>query len=122
MCNDDYEPVLTAFLGAMDRGDFDVALELAAADATYVRPTLNKPGEPLGSGSVSYHGKPEIARFMRERGRRDMRQRVLVSASAGRHLFAEGLIEFGDGSPDLRPLFHLAFGEDGRILRFRAVR
>jgi hypothetical protein len=59
---------------------------------------------------------------MNRRGKRDMRQRIVICATRGPHLFAEGVIEFGDGSASLAPLFHLAFDADGPIERFMAVR
>jgi hypothetical protein len=46
----------------------------------------------------------------------------VISATRGQHLFAEGVIEFGDGSPSLTPLFHLVFDGCGLIERFMAVR
>ena len=122
MTDNGYEATLVSFLDRMDSGDFAGALALFAEDATYVRPVLNQPGAPLGAGIVTYHGKAEIADFMSRRGRRHMRQRVLISATRGAHLFAEGMIEFGDGSPSLTPLFHLEFDEAGLIGRFLAVR
>lgn len=122
MTTEDFESRLTDFLDAMDTADFDGALALFSDDATYVRPVLNKPGEPLGTGTVSYRGKSEIRTFMLARGTRPMRQRVVVSATKGEHLFAEGIIEFEDGAPSLSPLFHLTFDSSGRISRFIAVR
>jgi hypothetical protein len=106
----------------MDLAGFAGALALFAEDATYVRPVLNQPGSPRGAGIVDYHGKAEIAAFMNRRGRRDMPQPVVISATRGQHLFAEGVIEFGDGSPWISPLFHLVFDADGLIQRFMAVR
>jgi SnoaL-like domain len=122
MTDDRYEAALATFLDLMDLTDFAGALALFAEDATYVRPVLNQPGSPLGAGIVAYRGKAEIADFMNRRGRRDMHQRVVISATRGRHLFAEGVIEFGDGSPSISPLFHLVFDTDGLIQRFMAVR
>ena len=122
MTSDDYEATLTAFLDSMDEADFDRALALFADDATYVRPVLNQPGAPLGVGITEYHGKQEIREFMRARGARAMRQRIVISATNERHLFAEGTIDFADGSPSLSPLFHLVFDDEGRIERFMAVR
>jgi ketosteroid isomerase-like protein len=122
MTDNGYETTLMSFLDLMDSGDFAGALALFAEDATYVRPVLNQPGAPLGAGTVTYRGKAEIAAFMNRRGRRDMRQRVVISATRGQHLFAEGVIEFGDGSPSLTPLFHLVFDGGGLIERFMAVR
>jgi SnoaL-like domain len=117
MTDDSYEAALTSFLQLMDRTDFAGALALFAEDATYVRPVLKEPGSPLGSGIVAYRGKAEIAAFMNRRG-----QRVVICATRGQHLFAEGVIEFGDGSPSISPLFHLVFDADGRIQRFTAMR
>lgn len=122
MTDDSYEAALTSFLRLMDRTDFAGALALFAEDATYVRPVLGEPGSPLGSGIVAYRGKAEIAAFMNRRGRRDMQQRVVTCATRGQHLFAEGVIEFGDGSPPISPLFHLVFDADGLIQRFTAMR
>jgi hypothetical protein len=122
MTDNGYEATLTSFLDFMDSADFAGALALFAEDATYVRPVLNQPGSPLGAGIVTYRGKAAIGDFMSKRGQRDMRQRVVVSATSGRHLFAEGVIEFGDGSPPVTPLFHLVFGDNGLIKRFMAVR
>jgi ketosteroid isomerase-like protein len=117
-----YEKTLTEFLDAMDEPDFDAALALFAEEATYTRPLLTPPGTPLGVGTLTYHGKAEIAAFMQERGSRDMRQRQLVAATRDNHLFAEGIIEFGDGSPNMFPLFHLEFDGDGLITRFVSLR
>jgi hypothetical protein len=122
MTDNGYEATLTSFLDFMDSADFAGALALFAEDATYVRPVPNQPGSPLGTEMVTYHRKAEIGDFMSKRGHRDMRQRVVVSAPRGRHLFAEGVIEFGDGSPSVIPLFHLVFNDTGLIGRFMAVR
>jgi hypothetical protein len=59
---------------------------------------------------------------MNRRGRRDMHQRVVISAARGRAPLREGVIEFGDGSPSISPLFHLVFDADGLIQRFMAMR
>jgi hypothetical protein len=116
----DHPATLTRYFGAMDSGDFDVALSCFAEDATYIRMAISPPAPPGTTGLIEIQGRDAIAEFFVVRGKRPTEHRIFVAQQIGDHAWLEGRSTAGD-NPSRSFLCHAEFDKEGLIIRFLAL-
>ena len=106
---------LDRYFDAIDRGDVDATTDAFAADALYIRPSLEVPG-----ALDVVRGHDELRRFFRERGKKPFHHVVRSCVIEGQECFVDG-VALQDGAEIASFLAHVAFDADGRITRYFAL-
>jgi ketosteroid isomerase-like protein len=106
---------LDRYFDAIDRGDVEATTSAFAADATYIRPSLDSPG----ALDVA-RGREQLRAYFEQRGKKPFRHIVESCVVDGPECFVEGEAR-QDGKAIASFLVHATLDEDGLITRYFAL-
>jgi ketosteroid isomerase-like protein len=106
---------LDRYFDAIDRGDVDATTDAFAADAVYIRPSL----QVRGALDVA-RGREQLREFFEARGKKPFRHVVESSVADGSECFVEG-VATQDGAAIASFLVHASLDHDGLITRYFAL-
>jgi ketosteroid isomerase-like protein len=106
---------LDRYFDAIDRGDVDATTDAFAADAVYIRPSL----QVRGALDIA-RGREQLRDFFEARGKKPFRHVVESSVVDGSECFVEG-VATQDGAAIASFLVHVTLDHDGLITRYFAL-